>query len=92
MKESTTYQAILQEGKTEGEAIGERKGKATEARNLILRIGSKRYGKADERVKSALASIENLEVLEQLAERLLEVESWDEFLKDLDTPISDYIT
>lgn len=79
MKESSTYQVILEEGKAEGTI----EGRSTEARSLILRIGSKRYGEADERVKSQIDSIESLEVLEQLADRLLEVETWEELLKDL---------
>lgn len=99
MKESVTYQAILQEGEEKGEARGLSKGLEvglakgleegleegllTEARNLILRLGGKRYGAADARVVSLLLGIDSLEQLEQLAERLLEAESWQELLNDV---------
>lgn len=61
MKESVTYQAILEERKAEGKAEGRR----TEAQNLILRIGKRRFGEPRERVEAALLSIESVERLEQ---------------------------
>lgn len=70
---------ILEEGKAEGTIEGRR----TEARNLILRIGSKRYGEAGKRVEALITSIESLEILERLADRLLEVETWEELITDL---------
>ncbi|MCW5935333.1 MAG: hypothetical protein KIT45_13715 [Fimbriimonadia bacterium] len=86
MKESVTYQAILQEGKEKGKAEGIseglEEGLLTEARNLVLRLGGKRYGAADARVVSLLLGIDSLEQLEQLAERLLEAESWQELLNN----------
>lgn len=87
MKESVTYQAILQvgkeKGKAEGISEGLEEGLLTEARNLVLRLGGKRYGAADARVVSLLLGIDSLEQLEQLAERLLEAESWQELLNDV---------
>src|SRR4029077_10394431 len=53
MKESTTYQAILQEGLQEGLAEGAIK----EARKLLLRLGSKQLGRPSARTEAALARI-----------------------------------
>ncbi len=76
MKESVTYQAIL----AEGEAKGKAEGRAEEARRLILRQGTKRFGPPGASVEAAIVGIGSVERLELLAERLLEVESWDELL------------
>lgn len=64
MKESTTYQAIL----------------ADEAKRILLRMGGKRLGPADADTRAAIESIVDVDRLEQLAERLLDVSSWDELL------------
>src|SRR5579871_1285931 len=74
MKESTTYQAILEEG----EAIGE----AKEARKLLLRMGTNRFGEPDTQTHAAVEAIHSLEQLEALAVNLLEAESWEELLRD----------
>lgn len=68
MKESSTYQAILAEGRAEGE------------RDLILRLGGRRFGPPDAATRAALDAITSTERLERLAERLLEAESWAELL------------
>ena len=84
MKEYTTYQAILEEGeargRVEGEARGRVEGKAEEARNLIIRLGSNRFGPPDASSLAVLEAITSLERLEQMADRLLEVENWNELL------------
>jgi len=73
MEDSVTYQDIIRKGKSEG--------KAEEARSLLMRLGSKRYGTPDAATQSALDAILSLERLELLVERLLEVESWQELLR-----------
>ena len=77
MKESTTYQAIIEEGRVEGEARGEARGE----RNLILLIGGKRFGEPSAATLAQLEAIAIPAELERLAVRLLEVESWGELLK-----------
>jgi predicted transposase YdaD len=72
MKESVTYQAIVEEGIEEG--------RAREARAMLLRQGNKRFGPPSESVRTALEAISDIERLELLGERLLDVESWDELL------------
>lgn len=72
MKESSTYQSILEEG--------EEKGRIEEARRILLILGSKRFGEADAQTQAALTKITSQQQLEQLAARVLEVESWHELL------------
>jgi predicted transposase YdaD len=77
MKESTTYQAILEEG----EAIGEAKGKAEEARKMLLLQGRERFGEPSAKVVALLDAVTDLSRLEALLIRLLHVKTWDELLR-----------
>lgn len=70
MKDSATYQAVLAEGRAEG--------RREAARELLLRLGTKRFGPPGPRVRRSLASLTDFERIEQLTERLLDVASWDE--------------
>jgi predicted transposase YdaD len=89
MRESTTYQAILDEGRAEGEikgraegvAMGEIKGRAEEARQLLLRLGQKKFGPPEASVAEAVRALDDVERLESLIERLLEVAGWQELLQ-----------
>ncbi|HZO91509.1 MAG TPA: hypothetical protein VFB38_24515 [Chthonomonadaceae bacterium] len=85
MKESSTYQYILQggmkEGLKEGMKEGEAKGRMEEARRMLLLIGGKRFGEPDAQIQAALEKITSPQQLEQLAAQLFEVESWQELLK-----------
>lgn len=81
MKESVTYQAILEEGKEIGKEIGAVVGKTEEARALLLRLGRKRFGPPDASTVQTVVAISELETLEEWLERLLEVESWAELLR-----------
>jgi len=88
MRESVTYQAILEEGRKEGEKTGEkrgekrgwRKGRIRELHRTILRQGRVRFGEADEAVRQQIETIRNIDRLEDLTERLLIVSSWDELM------------
>lgn len=87
MRESVTYQAILEEGEAIGEArgqaIGEARGEARGEMKMLLLWGSKRLGEPDANTLATLQSITQVEVLERLGIRLLEVESWGELLAAL---------
>ena len=72
LKESSTYQAILEEGREEG--------KLTEAIKMLIKFGTKRFGPASPSTLEQIQSITNLERIEILSDRLLEVASWDELL------------
>ena len=84
MKQSTTYQAILEEGEARGKAEGLAEGRVEEARRMVLRIGRKRLGEPSEGVRAAIESIVERERAEILGERLLDVVSWDELLSPPD--------
>lgn len=76
MKESSTYQYTLEEGRVQGRE----QGRIEEARNMLVLLGSKRFGEADINTQASLDNSTSLEQLEQLAARLFEVESWQELL------------
>jgi hypothetical protein len=75
MKESTTYQYILREGKAEG--------RVEEVRRILLRQGQKRFGAPPAAVTDTLESLSDLDRMERMADRVLEIASWQELL---DTP------
>jgi hypothetical protein len=72
MRESTTYQEVLAEGRAEGEANG--------ARRILVRLGTERFGPADAQARAALEAITDLGRLEALAGRLDRTSSWDALL------------
>ena len=76
MRESSTIQAFIEEGRRKGLEEGE----ASEARRIILRQGRIRFGEAGDAVRSRLEAISDLEQLELLGDRLLIVSSWDQLL------------
>jgi predicted transposase YdaD len=76
MKESTTYQAILDEGAAKGEAKGELKGE----RRMLLHLASKKFGPPNKKTAWALESIDSHERLVLLAERVSFVSSWSELM------------
>src|SRR6185295_30169 len=63
MRESSTYQAILEEGREEGRVEG--------ARRLLLRLGTRKLGPPDLSAEASLARIDDLDVLERLSDDLL---------------------
>jgi predicted transposase YdaD len=80
MKESTTYQAILAEGEAEGKIKGEAEGRIKEARALLLRVGTRRFGYPPTDVALAIESIADLARLEALHEQIAEASSWEALL------------
>jgi len=77
---SSTYQKILEEGRAEVRAEGRAEGRVEEARRFLRRQGTRRFGKPDAHIEAALDAIADLERLEQLSDRVLEVTSWEELL------------
>jgi len=84
IEESSVYQRIFAKGEAKGRAEGEAKGRAEEARQALLHLGSKRLGQPDERVRTRLDAIDDLDGLNVLLERMLDVSSWDELLAVVD--------
>jgi hypothetical protein len=80
MKESVTYQAILEEGEARGEAKGEAKGKAEEARKILLLLGRDQFGEPSAKVQAALDALTDVNRLEELTLRLKHAATWQELL------------
>ncbi len=84
MKESSTYQAILEEGRTagrlEGRLEGRSEGAVAEARKLLRLIGDDAFGPPDARTAMAIDRIDDLGRLEDLLKRLRTAGSWRELL------------
>jgi predicted transposase YdaD len=76
MKESSTYQAILQEGR----ATGLNEGAVIEARKFLRKVGNDKLGQPDARTTAAIEQIDDVSRLEELFDRLSSVESWQELL------------
>jgi predicted transposase YdaD len=72
MQDSSTYQAILDEGREEGYI---KQGQKT-----LLLLGRIRFGEPDEATRQRVAAIKSLDQLDRLSERLLHVGSWKELL------------
>jgi hypothetical protein len=81
MKESSTYQAILEEGRTEGRG----EGAVTEARKLLRFFGDDKLGPPDAQTAAAIDRINNLSQLEELCNRLRTAGSWREVLSETAT-------
>ena len=82
MRDSLTYQAILEEGRVEGRA----EGRVDEARELLLELGTGRFGPPDGGTHATLRAIADRAQLHALAARLLTVASWHELLAGRDRP------
>jgi hypothetical protein len=65
----------------EGRAEGVIKGRAEEARRMLLLLGRKHLGEPDAAVETTVRAITDVERLEQLAERITEVASWQDLLR-----------
>ncbi len=76
LEDSTTYQLILNKGLAQGEA----RGALTEAQNLLLLQGRKRFGAAAPPTEAALRAIEDRPRLERMAERIFDATGWDDLL------------
>ena len=74
MKDSTTYQAILEEGRQEGIPVG--------ARQILFGIGKRRFGKGPSpEQQTVIKAITNLERPEELVLCAEQVGSWAELLE-----------
>jgi hypothetical protein len=68
MKESVTYQAIIEEGE------------ANEARKILLLLGRRRFGDPSSEAVATLDALSDVNKLEELTVRLLQATSWQELL------------
>jgi hypothetical protein len=68
MKESVTYQAILEEGEIE------------EAKKIVVLLARKRFGEPSPQALAAIAALTDVKKLEELSVRLLGAASWQDLL------------
>ncbi len=68
LEESSVYQGIFS------------RGKAEEARAILIRQGRKKWGEPDEQILARIAGIGDLARLDLLSERILDANTWDEWL------------
>jgi hypothetical protein len=74
MKESSTYQAILEEGRGEGEV--------REARKVLRMQCEDAFGPPSARIAAALDRIHDLSRLEELCKRVRTATSWQDLLAE----------
>jgi hypothetical protein len=79
MKESSMYQALLEEGRAEGRI----EGAMVEARKLLRLLGDDAFGLPDARTAALIERLNNLARLEDLLQRLLTVRSWQKLIGKL---------
>jgi predicted transposase YdaD len=81
MRESVTYQSILEEGREEGReeglSQGLSQGRADEARRVLLRLGMRKFGAPDAAVVDAINAMANVEAIESLVDQILTATTWD---------------
>ncbi len=78
MRESTTYQAVLREGRDEGRI----EGRVAEGQRLVVRQGTKRFGEPDAATVAAIEAIQDIDRIEALGDRVVNmgIQTWDELL------------
>lgn len=69
MRESSTYQYILEEGQTEY------------AHKTIIRQGRRRFGEPTEEITAAVKAITDLDRLDRILDRVQEAADWQELLR-----------
>lgn len=74
MKESSTYQLILEEGRTEGR----NEGALAEAKKVSRLLGEEAFGPPDARITAHIERLNDLTRLEDLLKRMVTAGSWQE--------------
>jgi predicted transposase YdaD len=80
MTESSTYQAILREGRAEGKAEGKAEGRTEEAKRMLLLLGREYLGQPDPKIVASVEAMTDVGEIEELSKRLRVVLTWDELI------------
>lgn len=86
MKESSTYQAILEEGRQEGRQEGRTEGAVAEAKKVLRLQGDAAFGPPDARTIAAIERVNHLRDLEDLLQRVRAARSWQELFNPPGSP------
>jgi predicted transposase YdaD len=81
IEESTVYQGIFAEGEAKARSEGETLGELVGVRKAFLRMAVKRLGPPGEQISRELSSLNDIEQLNRLMDRLEDVSTWDELLE-----------
>ena len=78
MRESTTYQAVLKEGREEGRIAG----RVAEAQRILLMLGEDRFGEPSEAIRGGIDVIHDVERLERMSRRVYatDIHDWEGLL------------
>jgi predicted transposase YdaD len=88
MRESTTYQAILQEGRQEGIIVGREEGitlgRIKGEQQALLLLGTKQFGPPDPATVAAIQAIQDMGRLGALLVRTVDpgIHGWDDLLRE----------
>ena len=80
MKESVTYQAIVEEGVVKGRVEGKVEGKMEGRQEDILRLGGRRFGQPAATAQAALLAIRDADRLARILDQLYKATSWEGLL------------
>ena len=81
IEESSVYQDIFAKERSRERPRGEAKGRVEEARLAIMRLGHRKLGQPGEDVCTKIEAIDNVDQLNCLLDRILDVSSWDEVME-----------
>jgi predicted transposase YdaD len=73
LEDSVIYQDLIQRGEKKGRV----EGRVEELRNTLNRLGSRKFGRAND---TALQAFSDLERLERMVDRIFDATSWDDLL------------
>jgi hypothetical protein len=80
MWDSSTFHAILEEGREEGREEVRIQRRILEWRYGILNVGTEKFGPADASTVEVLERIDDLDVLRRLLRGILRASTWQELL------------
>jgi predicted transposase YdaD len=80
IEESSVYQDIFAKGETEGRTEGRAEGRVEEAREAVLTVGRKRLGQPEDGVIRQINAMDEVNQVNSLLVRILDVSSWDDLL------------
>ncbi len=83
MSESTPkiYAEVFAIGYVEAFAAGYAEGRINEARTTLLRLGAKKLGPPGERIEAEIATMGDVDRLNDLSDRVHEVSTWEELAR-----------
>ena len=80
IEESSVYQDIFATGEAKGRDAGRVEGAVEEARKTLLRQGRKKLGPPSEAIEARITVLGDLDRLNDLLDRILDVATWDQLL------------